>query len=154
MVNMINLCPGEWEAYADEVSHYCYVRCLDLGRLYETVCVRHISGTEDANFLHQVFFPEEWCEAALVELLQRFDYASLDDFVQDINLAASEEGGFVRKADGTIDRDASPAWYIDWMYLVNLMAEDAVYGSRRMPAKEADKLAADATGLPLGDMEG
>ena len=34
------------------------------------------------------------------------------------------------------------------------MAEHAVYGSRRVPAKEADKLAADATGLPLADEEG
>ena len=153
MANMMNLVPGEWENYADETEHYCYVRCLDLGKMYEAVCVRHINGTDDANYLHQVFFPEEWCEEALVELLQRFEYENLDDFVQDINLADSEKG-FIRNADGTIDRNASPAWYIDWMYMVNLMAEDAVYGSRRVPAKEADKLAADATGLPLADEEG
>lgn len=74
MVNMMNLVPGEWENYADETEHYCYVRCLDLGKMYEAVCVRHINGTDDANYLHQVFFPEEWCEEALVELLQRFEY--------------------------------------------------------------------------------
>lgn len=153
MVNVMNLVPGEWENYADETNHYCYVRCLDLGRMYEAVCVRHISGTDDANYLHQVFFPEEWSEDALVELLQKFGYATLDDFVQDINMAESEEQGFVRNADGTIDRNASPSWYIDWMYVVNLMAEDAVYESRRVPAKEADKMAADATGLPLADEE-
>lgn len=80
MVNMMNLVPGEWENYADETEHYCYVRCLDLGKMYEAVCVRHINGTDDANYLHQVFFPEEWCEEALVELLQRFEYENLDDF--------------------------------------------------------------------------
>ena len=37
--------------------------------------------------------------------------------------------------------------------MVNLMAEDAVYESRRVSAKEADKLAAGATGLPLADEE-
>lgn len=57
MVNMMNLVPGEWENYADETEHYCYVRCLDLGKMYEAVCVRHINGTDDANYLHQVFFP-------------------------------------------------------------------------------------------------
>lgn len=153
MVNMMNLVPGEWENYADETNHYCYVRCLDLGKMYEAVCVRHISGTEDADYLHQVFFPEEWSEDALVELLQKFDYVTLDDFVQDINMAESEEQGFVRNADGTIDRNASPAWYIDWMYVVNLMAEVAVYESRRISAKEAVKLAANTTGLPLADEE-
>ena len=91
MVNMMNLVPGEWENYADETEHYCYVRCLDLGKMYEAVCVRHINGTDDANYLHQVFFPEEWCEGALVELLQRFEYENLDDFVQDTNLADSEK---------------------------------------------------------------
>lgn len=43
MVNMMNLVPGEWENYADETEHYCYVRCLDLGKMYEAVCVRHIN---------------------------------------------------------------------------------------------------------------
>ena len=57
MANMMNLVPGEWENYADETEHYCYVRCLDLGKMYEAVCVRHINGTDDANCLHQVFFP-------------------------------------------------------------------------------------------------
>ena len=68
MVNMMNLVPGEWENYADETEHYCYVRCLDLGKMYEAVCVRHINGTDDANYLHQVFFPETFGELPIEKI--------------------------------------------------------------------------------------
>ena len=30
-----------WEQYAGEAEHYSYVRCLDLGQIYEVVRVTH-----------------------------------------------------------------------------------------------------------------
>lgn len=153
MVNMMNLVPGEWESYADEATHYCYVRCLDGGSLYEAVCVRVADGTDLAHYLHQVFFLEEWSEAALVELLNGFGYASMDEFVKENSPTGADEG-FVYKKDGAIDRAASPAWIIDLMYVANLMADAAIDEARLIPVEEANRLAADAIGRTVNNVEG
>ena len=131
--------PGPWEPYADEAAHYSYVRCLELGRIYEAVRVTHEKDGGQAEFLHQVFFIAEYSEPELVEILRGFGYESLDAYVSELN-----QSGFVIGPDGKIDRRKSPAWYIDYMHLASLMAEH--FEGRRMPAKTADRLARSIVG--------
>ena len=138
--------PGPWEAYADEASHYSYVRCLELGRIYEAVRVTHEKDGEQAEFVHQIFFMSEYSEPDLVEILRGFGYESLDAYVLELN-----KSGFVIGPDGKIDRRKSPAWYIDYMYLASLMAEH--FEGRRMPVQTADRLAHSIVGECLDTAE-
>ena len=131
--------PGPWEVYAGEAAHYSYVRCLELGRIYETVRATHEKDGGQAEFLHQVFFMAEYSEPELVEILRGFGYESLDAYVSELN-----QSGFVIGPDGKIDRRKSPAWYIDYMYLASLMAEH--FEGRRIPVQEADRLARSIVG--------
>lgn len=131
--------PGPWESYAEEADHYSYVRCIVLGEVYEAVRVTHEKDGQQAEFLHQVFFMPEYNEVALVEILREFGYESLDAYVSELN-----SSGFVVKPNGKIDRKKSPAWYIDYMYLVSLMAEH--FEGRKLPVQTADRLARSIVG--------
>ena len=65
MQQIVLLAP--WNSYADAVDHYCYVRCLDVGNLYEVVRVTHDKHGQQAEFVHQVIFMTEYSEPALAE---------------------------------------------------------------------------------------
>lgn len=128
-----------WEQYADEAEHYSYVRCLDLGRIYEVVRVTHDKHGPRAEFVHQVIFMDEYDEQALTEILSGFGYKSLDAFVCEVNHADVDPAGFVVRRNGSIDREASPSWWIDYMLLASLMAEH--FDGRKLLAEIADRLA-------------
>ena len=133
------LMPSPWEQYSDEATHYSYVRCLGLGTLYEVVRVTHDKNGQQAEFVHQVIFMAEYDEQALVEILKGFGYDSMDAFVYEVNHADVDPTGFVTRADGSIDREASSAWWIDYMLLASLMAEH--FTGREMSVETADALA-------------
>ena len=103
------LLPTSWTAYADDVAHYCYVRCLDFGNLYEVVRVTHDKHGQQAEFVHQIIFMSEYNEPAMTEILKGFGYESLDAFVCETNGADADPAGFVTRPDGSIDRAASPS---------------------------------------------
>ena len=128
-----------WEQYADEAEHYSYVRCLDFGKIYEVIRVTHEKHGLQAEFVHQVIFIDEYDEPALVEILSRFGYKSLDAFVCEVNHADMEHSGFILRQDGSVDREASPTWWIDYMLLASLMAESC--SGRAMTVQAADALA-------------
>lgn len=132
--------PAPWIPYSDEVNHYSYVRCLSKGAVYEVVRVTHDEWCGKlADFVHEVIFMAEYDEKALTDILRKFDYDSLDAFVLEVNHADVAPKGFVRRPDGSIDREASPAWWIDYMLLASLMAE--YFEGREMTAQAADALA-------------
>ena len=133
------LLPEPWTAYADDAAHYCYVRCLDFGNLYETVRVTHDKHGQQAEFVHQVIFMSEYDEPAMTEVLKGFGYESLDAFVCETNCADAEPTGFVTRPDGGIDRAASPSWWIDYMLFASLLAEHTE--GRMMTTQAADDLA-------------
>lgn len=133
------LLPAAWETYADEADHYSYVRCLDLGNLYEVVRVTHDEHGRQAEFVHQVIFMDEYDEPAMTGILNGFGYGDLDAFVRETNCADQDPSGFVFREDGSIDRAASPSWWIDYMLLASLMAEH--FDGRTMTARAADDLA-------------
>lgn len=133
------LMPSPWEPYCEEGSHYSYVRCLSFGALYEVVRVTHDKHDGQAQFVHQVIFMGEYDEQAMTEILKGFGYESLDSFVCEVNHADVDPDGFIIRPDGSIDRDASRAWWIDYMLLASLMAEH--FPGREMTAKAADALA-------------
>lgn len=128
-----------WEQYAGEAEHYSYVRCLDLGQIYEVVRVTHEKHGLRAEFVHQVIFMDEYDEQALTEILGGFGYKSLDAFVCEANHADVDPAGFVTRQDGSIDREASPSWWIDYMLLSSLMAEH--FDGLDLPVRTADALA-------------
>ena len=121
MQQIVLLAP--WNSYADAVDHYCYVRCLDVGNLYEVVRVTHDKHGQQAEFVHQVIFMTEYSEPALAEILQGFGYEKLDAFVCEAKGTGTDPAGFTVRQDGSIDRAASPSWQIDYMLLASLMAE-------------------------------
>lgn len=133
------LMPSPWEQYSDEAAHYSYVRCLGLGTLYEVVRVTHDKNGQQAEFVHQTIFMAEYDEQTLVKVLKAFGYDSLDAFVCEVNHADVDPAGFVTRADGSIDREASSAWWIDYMLLASLMAEH--FTGREMSSEAADALA-------------
>lgn len=133
------LLPATWETYADNADHYSYVRCLDLGNLYEVVRVTHDKHGQQAEFVHQLIFMAEYDEPAMTEILKEFGYESLDAFVREANSADADPAGFILRQDGSIDRAASPSWRIDYMLLASLMAEH--FDGRIMTVQAADDLA-------------
>lgn len=133
------LLPATWETYADNADHYSYVRCLDLGNLYEVVRVTHDKHGQQAEFVHQLIFMAEYDEPAMTEILKEFGYESLDAFVREVNSADTDPAGFAVRQDGSIDRAASPSWWIDYMLLASLMAEH--FDGRIMTIQAADDLA-------------
>ena len=130
------LLPTSWTAYADDVAHYCYVRCLDFGNLYEVVRVTHDKHGQQAEFVHQIIFMSEYNEPAMTEILKGFGYESLDAFVCETNGADADPAGFVTRPDGSIDRAASPSWWIDYMLFASLLAEHV---EGRMMSVQADR---------------
>ncbi len=137
MQQIVRLTP--WAPYADAVDHYCYVRCLDLGNLYEVVRVTHDKHGQQAEFIHQIVFMTEYDEPALTDILREFGYKSLDAFVLETNGGDTDPAGFKIRQDGSIDRAASPSWQIDYMLLASLMAEH--FDGRMMAIQAADDLA-------------
>lgn len=128
-----------WEQYSDEADHYSYVRCLNLGTLYEVIRVTHDKHGDQAEFVHRVIFMAEYDEQALTAILQNFGYESLDAFVREVNHADVDPAGLIVRSDGSIDREASPSWWIDYMLLASLMSEH--FDGLRMAAQTADALA-------------
>lgn len=138
---MYTLSHAGWNTYAEDQGHYSAVRCIELGLCYEAVRVTHLKERPGmAEFVHATFFLQEYTEADLVEMLQVFEYETMDQFVSEINLAPD---GFVYRADGSIDRCASPSWYIDYMLLASLMVE--LTQGRAISSERADKLAKSIT---------
>lgn len=133
------LLPAPWETYADNADHYSYVRCLDLGNLYEVVRVTHDKHGQQAEFVHRLIFMAEYDEPAMAEILREFGYENLDAFVREENSADTDPAGFIARQDGSIDRAASPSWWIDYMLLASLMAEH--FDGRIMAVQAADNLA-------------
>lgn len=133
------LAPAPWSSYADAADHYCYVRCLDFGNLYEVVRVTHDKHGQQAEFVHQIVFMTEYDELAMTEILREFGYDSLDAFVCEVNGADTDPAGFTTRQDGSIDRAASPSWWIDYSLLASLMAEH--FDGRVMTVQAADDLA-------------
>lgn len=117
--------PGPWESYADEENHYSYVRnlCALEGDAYEALRVTHFKDRMTAEFVHQVFYMHDFAEEDLNKILLDFGYEGLEGFVKETNLEDSDQSGFVYRGDGTIDKAASPAWYIDFALLTSLLAE-------------------------------
>lgn len=134
-----HILPATWIPYADDVDHYSYVRCLDSGNLYEVVRVTHDKHGQQAEFVHQVIFMAEYDELAMTEILKGFGYECLDAFVREANSANADPAGFTIRQDGSIDRAASPSWWIDYMLLASLMAEH--FNGRTMAIQAADDLA-------------
>ena len=142
------LAPAPWSSYADAADHYCYVRCLDFGNLYEVVRVTHDKHGQQAEFVHQIVFMTEYDEPAMTEILREFGYDSLDAFVCEANGADTDPAGFTTRQDGSIDRAASPSWWIDYSLLASLMAEH--FDGRVMTVQAADDLARAAVeGNPI-----
>ena len=142
------LAPAPWSSYADAADHYCYVRCLDFGNLYEVVRVTHDKHGQQAEFVHQIVFMTEYDESAITEILREFDYENLDAFVCEANGADTDPAGFTTRGDGSIDRAASPSWCIDYTLLASLMAEH--FDGRVMTVQAADDLARAAVeGNPI-----
>lgn len=137
MQQIVLLAP--WNSYADAVDHYCYVRCLDVGNLYEVVRVTHDKHGQQAEFVHQVIFMTEYSEPALAEILRGFGYEKLDAFVCEAKGTGTDPAGFTVRQDGSIDRAASPSWQIDYMLLASLMAEH--FDGQIMTPQAADDLA-------------
>ena len=128
-----------WNSYSDAADHYCYVRCLDFGNLYEVVRVTHDKHGQQAEFVHQIIFMAEYDEPALTDILLGFGYESLDAFVCEANNADTDPAGFTIQQNGSIDRAASPSWWIDYTLLASLMAEH--FDGRMMTIQAADDLA-------------
>ena len=63
----------------------------------------------------------------------------LDAFVCEANNADTDPAGFTIQQDGSIDRAASPSWWIDYTLLASLMAEH--FDGRMMTIQAADDLA-------------
>lgn len=146
MQQIVLLAP--WNSYADAVDHYCYVRCLDVGNLYEVVRVTHDKHGQQAEFVHRVIFMTEYDEPALTEILRGFGYESLDAFVCETKGADTDPAGFTVRQDGSIDRATSPSWQIDYTLLASLMAEH--FDGRVMAIQAADDLAqAVVKGSPI-----
>lgn len=140
--------PAPWSSYADAADHYCYVRCLDFGNLYEVVRVTHDKHGQQAEFVHQIVFMTEYDEPAMTEILREFGYDSLDAFVCEANGVDTDPAGFTTRQDGSIDRAASPSWWIDYSLLASLMAEH--FDGRVMTVQAADDLARAAVeGNPI-----
>ena len=137
MQQIVLLAP--WNSYADTVDHYCYVRCLDVGNLYEVVRVTHDKHGQQAEFVHQVIFMTEYSEPALAEILRGFGFEKLDAFVCEAKGTGTDPAGFTVRQDGSIDRAASPSWQIDYMLLASLMAEH--FDGRMMTIQAADDMA-------------
>lgn len=137
MQQIVLLAP--WSSYADATDHYCYVRCLDFGNLYEVVRVTHNKHDQQAEFVHQIIFMAEYDEPTLTEILRGFGYESLDAFVYEANGADTDPAGFTFRQDGSIDRAESPSWQIDYMLLSSLMAEH--FDGRVVTVQSADDLA-------------
>ncbi len=133
------LAPAPWSSNADAADHYCYVRCLDFGNLYEVVRVTHDKHGQQAEFVHQIVFMTEYDEPAMTEILREFGYESLDAFVCEVNGADTDPAGFTTREDGSIDRAASPSWWIDYTLLASLMAEH--FDGRVVTVQAADDLA-------------
>lgn len=133
------LTPIPWISYADAADHYCYVRYLDFGNLYEVVRVTHDKHGQQAEFVHRIIFMSEYDESAITEILREFDYDSLDAFVCETNGADTDPAGFTTRQDGSIDRAASPSWWIDYSLLASLMAEH--FDGCVMTVQAADDLA-------------
>ena len=131
--------PAPWNSYSDAVDHYCYVRCLDFGNLYEVVRVTHDKHGQQADFVHRVIFMTEYDEPTLTEILHGFGYESLDAFVCETKGADTGPAGFTVRQDGSINRATSPSWQIDYMLLASLMAEH--FDGRVMAIQAADDLA-------------
>ena len=142
------LAPAPWSSYADAADHYCYVRCLDFGNLYEVVRVTHDKHGQQAEFVHQIVFMTEYDESAITEILRKFGYENLDAFVCEANGADTDPAGFTTRGDGSIDRAATPSWWIDYTLLASLMAEH--FDGRVMTVQAADDLARAAVeGNPI-----
>lgn len=142
------LAPAPWSSYADAADHYCYVRCLDFGNLYEVVRVTHDKHGQQAEFVHQIVFMTEYDEPAMTEILRESGYDSLDAFVCEANGVDTDPAGFTTRQDGSIDRAASPSWWIDYSLLASLMAEH--FDGRVMTVQAADDLARAAVeGNPI-----
>ena len=137
MQQIVLLAP--WNSYADAADHYCYVRCLDFGNLYEVVRVTHDKHGQQAEFVHQIIFMAEYDEPALTDILLGFGYESLDAFVCEANNADTDPAGFTIQQNGSIDRAARPSWWIDYTLLASLMAEH--FDGRMMTIQAADDLA-------------
>ena len=137
MQQIVLLAP--WNSYADAVDHYCYVRCLEFGNLYEAVRVTHDKHGQQAEFVHRIIFMTEYDEPALTEILRGFGYESLDVFVCEAKGIGTDSAGFTVRQDGSIDRAASPSWQIDYLLLASLMAEH--FDGRMMTIQAADDMA-------------
>lgn len=114
-----------WQWYADQVDHYSLVRQAENSRTYEVVRVTHFPKYKEAEFLHQVFFLDDFTDDELVEILSNFgNYGSLDDFRSQNECKNHEE--------------------MNWL-IASLLAEH--FDGRQMSRERADQLAKRITGI-------
>lgn len=111
-----------WEEFADETTHWSYVRCLETGKRYEVICGHRLDGNI-FTVVHSVIYTEDWNAVELNKLLKAFDYASLDAYIREMNFVS----------DKTDD-----GYYIDWMHLSSLIVE--TMQGREMSESRANEL--------------
>ena len=127
---------GEWTDCCDE--HVMFVRELsDMeGRAFECLkVVPHMDDDHTLSMLHEVIFTDDFVftnclgEDALNQVLRGFGYKDIDDYVRDI----SGDEDWIYHKDGSVDRNASPSWTVDWAHLASLMCESHDHGLKLTP---------------------
>lgn len=127
---------GEWTDYCDE--HIMFVRELsDMERrAFECVkVVPHIDDDQTLSMLHEIIFTDDYVftnslgEDALNQMLKGFGYQDIDGYVRDMH----GDEGWIYHEDGSVDRNASPSWTVDWAHLASLVCESHDHGLKLTP---------------------
>lgn len=132
----MNAMQEEWTDYCDE--HIMLLRHLPAlsGNAFE--CLKIVSHPDEdgtVSVLHETIFIDDYIidncrgEIALCEILAGFGYTSLDDYVRDHN----GDDDWVYREDNTVDREASPSWYIDFLDLASFICESHDHGLKMTP---------------------
>lgn len=112
----LNEQPVQWESCCDE--RLVLGRCAADWSTFEFIKVTDESDG-CVKVLHEIIFPDDYPVDALDDILSGFGYDSLDDFVK--KNATSDEWLYL--PDGSLDRENSPAYIIDWAQLAYLICE-------------------------------
>lgn len=115
--------PSEWFMTDDDCLQHC--RChpaIDPQR-YELVQINsfpgHLDGKPFYQVSHAIINVKEYGEDEILDALGAYGYKDMDDFV--FQNATTNE--FLYKEDGTLDRDNSPAYIIDYQLIAEMLFE-------------------------------
>lgn len=115
--------PSEWFMTDDDCLQHCRCHPAIDPQVYELVQINSFPGHLDGKPFYQVAHAhidiKDYTDEEILDALGAYGYEGMDDFVFQ-NTATNE---FLYREDGTLDRDNSPGYIIDYQLIAEMLFE-------------------------------